>query len=153
MQKLLIIITAIYFLTSCGSKEKQDTDATVVEESVENTSTYTPTTSSHHTNPTIESINQNTNQQTSSTTTEFSSDNGYRFGYDMGYIAGQNNYEYNPYLPNTSNYPMTYRQAYFQGYDVGYQKGQEVAGHSSYYVNTGDEDDSEIYYYEDDEDF
>ena len=158
MQKLIIFLFTIFILSSCSSKEKQDIDTHVVEDSVENTSVYAPTTAPNYTTPTYESSNQTTNQQTNSTSSEVDDNNGYQFGYDIGYIAGQNNDVYNPYLPNTSSFPMAYRQAYCQGYDAGYQKGQESAGRPSYYVNTGDgdyedyeEDAGEVYYYEDDD--
>lgn len=103
MQKLFISLSTIFILSSCSSKEKQDIGTPVVENSVENTSVYAPTTSPNYTNTTYENSNQTANQQTNSTSSEVDDNNGYQFGYDIGYIAGQNNDVYNPYLPNTAS--------------------------------------------------
>lgn len=156
MQKILIIVLSIIFLSSCSSKQEQQDDYVVEKDSVQYNSTYTiPTTSPTYENNANESSPQSQIQQNVPNSSTVSDGDGYTFGYNMGVIAGQNNDPYNPYLPNTSNYPMAYRQAYCRGYDAGYQEGQSSAGRPSYYVNTGEddsyEDEGEVYYYEEDD--
>lgn len=155
MKNLLIIAVSIILLTSCGSTAKPQEEATDIEESAQCNPTYPSSSPSAYDNSTNDSGIQSNIQQTESNASNVSDGDGYQFGYNMGVIAGQNNDPYNPYLPNTSSYPMAYRQAYCRGYDAGYQDGQTSAGRPSYYVNTGEEDvyddGGDVYYYEDDD--
>lgn len=69
----------------------------------------------------------------------------------MGFIAGQNNDEYNPYLPvgpNVSSFSQEYRRGYAMGYSDGYTKGEQ-----SSQVIYSDEDDNLYYEFEDDDEY
>lgn len=152
MLKYIIPILILCAVCSCGSKGSTSENDVNAVENIE----FTPVeSSSYQQRDSYNLSSEGTNQPITPSRDEKANSNGggYQYGYDMGYIAGENNMEYNPYLPNTASYPMSYRQEYCRGYDAGYQAGQQAAGRPSDHVNTGDEPEDTYIEYNDDEDY
>lgn len=149
MKKYLFIL-ALCTLYSCGSNNNETETAPVrAEESVQ---FDTPAPQAESSLPLSEPtpVTESSGAQTSQPIQGYNE--GYRFGYDMGVMAGQENMEYNPYLPvgpNTSSYSSDYRRGYAQGYSAGYENGQQTT-HQGIYA---EEDDGYESYEYDEEDY
>lgn len=146
MLKTITTIFIISAVCSCGSKPSSS-DGVVNEEECRQCTHVETCSNSVGETATAGSNLSNTDGSASYDENATGAD-GYQLGYDMGFIAGESNMEYDPYLPKTAYYSLSYRQAYCRGYDYGYQCGQQASGRPSYHVNTGDEP-ADIEYYDD----
>ena len=152
MKNLLYTILLLTFLISCSSKnddtasqeqyiESQDTD---YNDTVQTSTPSTPDYSQQITESSQESGASSANDDYQS---------GYNSGYNMGQIAGQENMEYNPYLPvgpYARTHSLEYRQGYAAGYSAGYEKGQQNTHQGIYSDDEYNYDDGSEYYYEED---
>ncbi|MBD5214984.1 MAG: hypothetical protein HDS78_00415 [Bacteroidales bacterium] len=129
MKNIICMIFTFLLLGSCNS-HKNDAESTTEAEVVEEAFQYVDTITSYSPTETYTSDNTEKQDPANSRNSEDSQDykNGYNSGRNMGYIAGQNNSEYNPYLPvgpNVRTHSYDYRCGYAAGYVAGYEDGQQ----------------------------
>lgn len=144
MKNFTILFCLVLFCFSCSSSSSKNSQEDTVTESENplpgDENSFLQTTRDENNN------SENNYPSSTSSTSEEDYNEGYKFGYDMGYIAGQENYEYNPYLPvgpNTRTYSYDFRKGYFAGYSEGYENGQKIS-HQGIYAD----DDENSYYME-----
>lgn len=154
MKKYIYFIFIILILASCGSKNTEtesSNEVQVIDESFQ----YVDTVAPYAPVSTSPSANLDVPESANSQSTDDSQDyqNGYNSGMNMGYIAGQNNSEYNPYLPvgpYARTHSLDYRSGYAAGYAVGYEDGQQATHQGIYSDDDGYEYVEEYEYYEED---